>query len=96
MAEQTKIYPKGINFFAPRQGAPEWVKGSIIISPNELFKWLKENPDLITEHEKHGKQIRLTATDKGISVDTWKPTPKEQPQEANGNKNDEYSDNLPF
>jgi hypothetical protein len=31
-----------------------------------------------------------------LEVDAWKPTPKDQPQEANGNKADDYSDNLPF
>jgi hypothetical protein len=71
---ETKIYPKGIAFFAPRENAPTWVKGSIIITPNDLFKWLKENESLLIESEKYGKQIKLQVTDKGLQVDTWKPT----------------------
>jgi hypothetical protein len=74
MSENTKIYPKGISFFNPRQNAPSWVKGSVIITPNELFKWLKENESLLIENEKYGKQIKFQVTEKGMQVDTWQPT----------------------
>ena len=94
MAEP-KIFPKGLSFFAPRAGAPDFVKGSLIISPNELFAWLKENPDAITEHEKYGKQVKFTLTDKGVQLDTWKPTASTaQPQQGFANKKDDS--NFPF
>ena len=35
-----KIYPKGVSFFSPKQGAPTWVKGNIVIQPNDLFQFL--------------------------------------------------------
>lgn len=89
---QDKIYPKGISFFQPRENAPTWVKGSIIITPNELFKWLKENESLLTENEKYGKQIKFQVTDKGMQVDTWQPTQKPKPQPVN----DDDSQGLPF
>ena len=73
MAE-AKVYPKGVAFFAPKAGAPTWVLGSIIITPRELVNWLKENESVLVDSEKYGKQLRLTVTDKGVSVDTWKPT----------------------
>ena len=91
MAEQ-KIYPKGISFFQPRENAPTWVKGSIIITPNELFKWLKENESLLTENEKYGKQLRLQVTDKGVQVDTWKPNSEPKPR----NEPNDESQGLPF
>lgn len=72
------IYPKGITFFPPRQNAPEWVKGTIIVTPNDLYKWIKENEALLVESEKYGKQITFQATDKGLKVDTYKPKPKEE------------------
>ena len=80
---QDKIYPKGISFFQPRENAPTWVKGSIIITPNELFKWLKENESLLTENEKYGKQIKFQVTEKGLQVDTWQPTQKPKAQPSN-------------
>ena len=70
----TKIYPKGISYFAPRQGAPEFVKGDIILNMDELITWMKSNEQLSTTHEKYGKQFKLQVTDKGLSVNTWKPT----------------------
>lgn len=70
----TKIYPKGISFFPPKENAPSWVKGSLIITPRPLIEWLKENENVLVENEKYGKQLRLQVTDKGVQVDTWKPT----------------------
>lgn len=70
----TKIYPKGISYFAPRQGAPEFVKGDIILNMDELIAWMKDNEQLTTTHDKYGKQFKLKVTDKGLSVNTWKPT----------------------
>lgn len=43
-------FPKGVRVFAPRENAPSFVKGQLIIQPNELFQWLKENPDLLTDY----------------------------------------------
>ena len=70
----TKIFPKGISFFPPKENAPSWVKGSLIITPRQLVEWLKENESVLVENEKYGKQLRLQVTDKGVQVDTWKPT----------------------
>jgi hypothetical protein len=90
---ETKIYPKGIAFFAPRENAPTWVKGSIIITPNDLFKWLKENESLLIESEKYGKQIKLQVTDKGLQVDTWKPS--QEKKESKQSQSDENFE-MPF
>jgi|688.fasta_scaffold339319_3 hypothetical protein len=90
-----KVYPKGISFFKPSKNAPDFIIGSLVISPNELFAWLKENPDAITEHEKYGKQVKFTLTDKGVQLDTWKPTASTaQPQQGFANKKDDS--NFPF
>lgn len=86
----TKIYPKGISYFAPKENAPTWVKGSLIITPRPLIEWLKENESVLVESEKYGKQLRLQVTDKGVQVDTWKPTESKKPSE------EKYSQNLPF
>lgn len=53
-----KIFPEGIRVFSPRQGSPDWVKGSIVITPNDLFIWLKANEKYLGEY-KGKKQITL-------------------------------------
>jgi hypothetical protein len=90
MAE-AKIFPKGITFFEPRQNAPTWVKGSVIINMRELVDWVKANPDVLVEHEKYGKQLKLTVTEKGMQVDTWKPTQQAKPTAPNNDSQD-----IPF
>ena len=71
---EKKQFPKGITFFAPREKAPIWVLGSVVINMRELVDWVAANPSVLVEHEKYGKQLKLTVTDKGMQVDTWKPT----------------------
>lgn len=71
-------FPKGVRVFAPRQNAPSFVKGQIIISPNELFEWLKANPDVMTEYQGN-KQLKLSILERkdgggwNVTVDTYKP-----------------------
>ena len=90
----TKIYPKGISFFPPKENAPTWVKGSLIITPRPLIEWLKENESVLVESEKYGKQLRLQVTDKGVQVDTWKP---KEGGTVSGKENAEsQTDELPF
>lgn len=53
-----KIFPEGVRIFDPRAGAPTYVKGSIVITPNALVAWLKKNPELLNEY-KGEKQVTL-------------------------------------
>lgn len=73
---QDKIYPEGVRVFEPHQSAPDFVVGSIVIAPNELFAWLKKNESLLTEY-KGTKQIKLDLLkgNKGLycTVNTFKP-----------------------
>ncbi len=72
------IYPKGIRVFGPKENAPSFIKGQIIITHSELFDWLKANPDLLNDY-KGTKQLRLTLMERkdgtglNVSVDTYKP-----------------------
>jgi len=72
-----KIYPKGVRCFPKHEKQPDFVLGAMVITPNELFAWLKENQHLLTEY-KSEKQLKLQILtgEKGIylTVDTWKPT----------------------
>ncbi len=75
---QTKVYPKGIIGFTKNDKAPDWVVGSMVINPNQLFEWLSgEGKQYLTDYN-NNKQLRLhlahTRDGKlSISVDTWKP-----------------------
>jgi hypothetical protein len=74
MEKQKAIFPEGIAFFTPKENAPDWVKGNVIMSVDKFMTWLKANEALLTENEKYGRQLKLTLTDKGVQVDTWKPS----------------------
>lgn len=56
MAEQ--ILPKGVRFFNKHSNAPDFVIGSLVITPNDLVAWLKEQPELMSDYN-GAKQIRL-------------------------------------
>jgi len=94
MAE-TKIYPKGLRTFAKNEKAPSFVLGTLVITPNELTSWIRENESLLSDYN-GSKQLKLQILqgDKGIyfTVDTYKPTPKEG---LTNGKKAEYDD-APF
>lgn len=74
-----KIYPKGIRVFPPRAGAPEWVLGTILLTPAELTAWLADNAQYLTDY-KGNPQLRCQLL-KGkdgpyITVDTYKAPEK--------------------
>lgn len=89
MAE--KIFPDGVRAFKPRNGAPDFVKGSIVISPRKLVDWLKANPEFLSEYEGE-KQLKLDLMDgtKGfyLSVNTYK--------KETADKQPDFDDKLPF
>lgn len=53
-----KIFADGIRAFGPRPGAPDFVIGQLLITPNDLIAWLRANPDYLSESQ-YGKQIRF-------------------------------------
>lgn len=90
-----KIYPKGLITFKPNEKAPDFVKGTLLITINDLVKFCKENTNLLTEY-KGQKQLKcqILEGDKGLYfvVDTWKPEKKkEEPKDNFEDVND-----LPF
>lgn len=91
MAE--KVYPKGLRVFPPHANAPEFVKGTLMITPRELVDFCKERTDLLTDYNGQ-KQLKcqILDGDKGMYfvVDTWKPSDTAQPKANDG------SEPLPF
>lgn len=105
MAEK-KTYPKGITAFAPNNGAPTFVKGSLIITPKDLTEWLNGIGKEFLVDSKYGKQLKLQITEwegkLSLSVDTWKPTSQASVQSTKPVQKDpdlvedDSSDTLPF
>lgn len=89
-----KIYVKGIRIFNPHDNAPDFVKGTVIITPRELTDFLKSQADNFTEYE-GTKQLRcqLLEGKKGLylAVDTFKKEEKAQPAQK-----PEPDESLPF
>ncbi len=74
-----KIYPKGIITFPKNDKAPDFVLGSMVITPNDFFAWLKENEKLLVEYNgKKQMKFQILNGNKGLYfvVDTFVPTPK--------------------
>ena len=95
-----KVYPKGLRTFPPHANAPEFVKGSLIITLNELIQFCKDNPDYLTEYNGQ-KQLKCSMLDgdKGLylNVDTYRPDVNSRPEpqhEVDGNLDSEPP--LPF
>ena len=100
MADQEKIYAKGLRSFPKHDNAPEFVLGTVVINIPQLSVFLKEQMDsgeYITEY-KEQKQLKLKMSKSKkdgsviFEVDTYKAQPKDQPK-----KDDPTGiDDLPF
>jgi len=75
--EKTEIvFADGFKFEKPREGAPELLKGRISVNVATAIETLKK-------HQNNGGWVNINmwkSKEKGtiyFSIDTWKPTPKE-------------------
>jgi len=91
-----KVFAKGIRTFAKKDSQPDFVLGELVITPNELFTWLKgDGAQYLTEY-KDVKQLKLQVTksrDGGLmlAVNTYKPQSQSQAPQTQAE-----SDGLPF
>ena len=74
---------EGIRYFAKRDNAPEFVLGSMVISPRILVDFIKNNPDVLTDYngEKQLKMqvLRSKAGNPYLAVDSFVPTATAKP-----------------
>lgn len=94
------VFPDGISFQAPRQGAPDFVKGGVGINVQQAMALLQENVDdrgwvnLDLKESKNGKWY--------LSKNTWKPQNQSAPasgQQADSGANasaGDINDEIPF
>jgi hypothetical protein len=75
-----KIYVKGMRSFPKNEKAPDFVIGTLVITPNDLIKFIKENEQYLTDYngEKQIK-IQMLKSDKGATfvLDTYKKVEKD-------------------
>lgn len=71
-----RTYADGVRLFKPNDNAPDWVLGTLIITPETLTEWMKANGNLATEY--NGKQqirLQILKGQNGVHcpVDTYQP-----------------------
>ncbi len=90
------IYTEGLRIFAPRNEAPDFVKGTIIITPNELFKFFKDQEEHKTEYNGETQfRLQLLEGRNGLytTLDTYKP---EKNETNTKDVQPDQGDELPF
>lgn len=76
---QEPIFVDGLMFQAPREGAPDFVKGSILVKVETFVEWIKQQDE--HKSEKGWLNIDMKKSKKGglyFQLNTWKPTPKSE------------------
>jgi hypothetical protein len=94
-----KIYPKGLRTFPPREGAPDFVKGTLLITINEFNDFIGDNQKLLTEYRGQDQlRCNILEGDKGLyfQVDTYKPDNAKGDQPQPSVNTDDDSEPLPF
>lgn len=75
--ENENKFPDGIYFKEPRQGAPEFAKGSISIKVEKAIAWLQAN---VNDGGYVNLNLKVSKGGKAYcEKDTWVPTKKEKP-----------------
>ena len=98
------IYLEGVRMFPPTDGVPDFVKGSGVIAINKLVKFLKDNPNYMSDYKGEPQvKFQLLEGRNGLyfTVDTYKKNKAgtgrvDSPYIAPEDKNDDDSQNLPF
>lgn len=83
--DKTPLFGEGLFFSRPRDGAPDFIKGSLSIEPSKLIKFLKVNVQHLSP--KGWMNLDLKESKGGslyFQVNTWKPLKK--PEELEQDK----------
>lgn len=80
---ETKVFVTGVRFFDKHANAPDFVIGTLVISPNELFKWLQDNPGMMTQYNGQPQvKMQVKRSQAGqlyCELDQWKPQQQQAP-----------------
>jgi len=95
MAENTKVFAEGIGFKRPREGAPDFVKGSFWVKATEFTAFLEKHKNndgfvnLDFLKSKDGKTLYLALND-------WKPAQEAPAPTATPADDPEDPSSIPF
>ncbi len=102
--QKEQVFPGGVRLFNPHPSAPDFVKGTMVITINELVKFCKENEQYLTDYNGQ-KQLRLQQLQSSNGnlyavVDTYRKEdakPATKPATATGKQPaPDAVDDLPF
>lgn len=96
------IFPEGIYFKKPREGAPAFVKGDISIQPEKLYQWAKQytnekgyvNMDL--KISKEGKLYLQLNTYGVVKKEEGEATPQELKADTTTYNDNGVDKKIPF
>jgi hypothetical protein len=87
-----KEFPNGLILKAPRDGAPDYVIGSVSIRKAEFLAWLNgREGDWVNLNLKRGQSGKWYA-----EVDTWKPKGEGKAVRAAAPAGVDFDDSIPF
>lgn len=78
-----KIFIEGAMFNKPREGAPDFIKGSLLIRPEEFIPFMQKHKEYLSP--KGWYTIDLKQSQGGslyLELNTWKPVPKDDMQDV--------------
>jgi hypothetical protein len=75
MEKPTPIWPDGISFFRPKEGAPEWIKGSVSVNAAVFAEFLRNNTKHLSERGFLTLDLKISKNTGNpyFEVNTWKP-----------------------
>ena len=89
MSEKKNIYPQGITCFAPKDNAPDFIFGDMIIDIDKLYEYAQGEGAEFTSEYQGRKQFKLQilkpygdSKRPSVTINTWKPEPKADTPEA--------------
>lgn len=77
------VFTDGLSFFLPRENAPNYIKGSIVIEPKRFVEWMKANGEhLSVGRDRDGQNVQVFRIDLKLgqsgkayaALNTWKPS----------------------
>lgn len=74
------VFAEGISVFQPREGAPEFVIGDLVVDVNTLVNWVKNNKQHLGTDKKLRMVIKKSREGKVYAdVNTFKPQKQAAP-----------------
>lgn len=75
---ETKNYVDGVRLWERKDNQPDFVLGSLCITPEDLIAWMSENKDSTSDYKgKRQVKFQLKKSKQGkifLELDTWKPS----------------------